>query len=99
MVARGSQFVARGSQCWRGWNTLGEIGVAIRDETSDHNCASKLIFHKWTSSRSSPPPRGELERSIRSATPVWWVMAMDVTLVAGPPEIYGGGGTAFDGLF
>jgi hypothetical protein len=56
-------------------------------------------FDKLSRSRSTPPPRGELERSIRSATSARWVMTMDVTLVAGPPEIYGGGGTAFNGLF
>src|SRR5207253_4651627 len=48
-----------------------------------------------TSSRSSLPPRGEMERSIRSAMPARWVMAYDMALVAGPPEIHGGGGTNF----
>jgi hypothetical protein len=33
--------------------------------------------------------RGVCERSIRSATPARWVMARDVTPVAGPPEIHG----------
>jgi hypothetical protein len=40
-----------------------------------------------------------MERSIRSAASARWVTAYDVALVADPPEIHGGGGTNFNGLF
>ncbi len=53
------------------------------------------FFDRLLSSRSSLPPQGEKERSIRSATQARWVTTMDVALVAGPPEILGGGGTNF----
>lgn len=71
--------------------------IAIANEKPHHKAARSL--NRESSSRSSLPPQGELERSIRSVTSARWVMTMDVTLVAGPPEIHGGGGTAFDGLF